>query len=111
METLNLQPPSLEWRVYRNDNSVMTLVLVNSNDAALDLTDWTFTGKVREFPTDASVLTTLTIVKNENILTIALTNAGLPQMSYFDIQGVNSTNSNVSTVIRGQIFVEEDVTR
>ena len=111
METLNLQPPSLEWRVYRNDNSVMTIVLVNSDDAALDLTDWTFTGKVREFPTDAAVLTTLTIAKNENILTVTLTNAQLPQMSYFDIQGVNTINSNVSTVIRGQIFVEEDVTR
>ena len=89
----------------------MSLVLVDSQDAALDLTDWTFTGKVREFPTDAAVLTTLTIVKNENTLTIALTNAQLPLMSYFDIQAVNSINSNVSTVIRGQIFVEEDVTR
>lgn len=111
METLNLQPPSLEWRVYRNDNSVMTIVLVDSNDAALDLTNWTFTGKVREFPTDAAVLTTLSIVKVDNVLTVDLTNAALPQMTYFDIQGVNSVTSNVSTVIRGQIFVEEDVTR
>jgi hypothetical protein len=111
METLNLQPPSIEWRVYRNDNTMMTLVLVDGQDAALDLTDWTFTGKVREFPADSTVLTNLSIVKNENVLTIALTNNALPLMSYFDIQGVNNTTSVVSTVIRGQIFVEEDVTR
>ena len=111
METLNLQPPTIEWRVYRNDNAVMTLALVDSNDAALDLTDWDFDGKVREFPADATELSTLTIVKNENILTIALDTADLTLVSYFDIEGINSITSTVSTVIRGQIFVEEDVTR
>jgi hypothetical protein len=111
METLNLQPPSLEWRVYRNDNATMTLALVDSEDAALDLTDWTFAGKVREFPTDSATLTTLAITKTENVLTVSLTTSGLTQMSYFDIQATNSTTSTVSTVIRGQIFVEEDVTR
>lgn len=111
METLNLQPPSLEWRVYRNDNAVMTLALVDGQDAALDLTDWTFTGKVREFPADNTELSDLEIVKNDNVLTVGLTTGNLTQMSYFDIQGVNSNTSAVSTVIRGQIFVEEDVTR
>lgn len=111
METLNLQPPSIEWRVYKNDNAVMTLVLVDSQDAALDLADWAFTGLVREFPRDETVISELEIVKNENILTIALDTMTLTQMSYFDIQGINETTSTVSTVIRGQIFVEEDVTR
>jgi hypothetical protein len=111
METLNLQPPTIEWRVYRNDNAVMTLALVDSNDAAIDLTDWDFDGKVREFPADVTELSTLEIVKNENILTIALDTADLTLISYFDIEGINSTTSTVSTVIRGQIFVEEDVTR
>jgi hypothetical protein len=111
METLNLQPPTIEWRVYRNDNAVMTLALVDSNDAAIDLTDWDFDGKVREFPADVTELSTLGIVKNENILTIALDTADLTLISYFDIEGINSTTSTVSTVIRGQIFVEEDVTR
>jgi hypothetical protein len=111
METLNLQPPTIEWRVYRNDNAAMTLVLVDGNDAALDLTDWDFEGKVREFPADATELSTLAIVKNENVLTIALDTTDLTLVSYFDIEGINSTTSTVSTVIRGQIFVEEDVTR
>ncbi len=111
METLNLQPPTIEWRVYRNDNAVMSLVLVDSNDDAIDLTDWAFTGLVREYPTDETELSELQIVKNENVLTIALDTTELTLVSYFDIQGINSSTSNVSTVLRGQIFVEEDVTR
>ena len=111
METLNLQPPTIEWRVYRNDNALMTLVLVNSQDAPIDLTDWDFDGIVREFPADETELSTLEIVKNENVLTIALDTTDLTLVSYFDIQGTNSTTSTISTVIRGQIFVEEDVTR
>ena len=111
METLNLLPPSLEWMVYRNDTTTLTVVLVDENDAALDLTDWTFTGKVREYPSDAAVLETLTITKVDNVLTVELDNSTLPITSYFDIEGINSDNANVSTVVRGRIQVDEDVTR
>ena len=111
METLNLIPPSVEWQTYRNDTTEMTVLLVDENDAALDLTDWTFTGKVREYPSDATVLETLTITKNENALTIVLDNSLLPLTSYFDIEGINSDTAKVSTVLRGRIAVEEDVTR
>jgi hypothetical protein len=111
METLNLQPPSIEWRVYRNDSTPMTILLADSEGRELDLTDWTFAGKVREYPTDAAVVTTLAIVKNSNVLTVELDTENLPLMSYFDIEGTNAVNSKVSTVLRGQIFVEEDVTR
>lgn len=111
METLNLQPPSVEWMVYRNDTTELTMLLVDENDAALDLTDWNFTGKVREYPSDASVLVTLTITKVDNALTVVLDNSDLPLISYFDIEGINSDNAKVSTVLRGRIAVEEDVTR
>ena len=111
METLNVQPPSIEWMVYRNDTTELTMLLVDENDAALDLTDWTFTGKVREYPSDAAVLETLTITKDENVLTVELDNSTLPITSYFDIEGINSDSGNVSTVVRGRIQVEEDVTR
>ena len=111
METLNLLPPSVEWQTYRNDTTEMTVLLVDENDAALDLTDWTFTVKVREYPSDATVLETLTITKIDNALTFVLDNSDLPLTSYFDIQGVNSDNGNISTVLRGRIAVEEDVTR
>jgi len=56
-------------------------------------------------------LATMSITKNENILTIALNTVDLEGINYFDIQGINATTSAVSTIVRGQIFVEEDVTR
>lgn len=111
METLNLQPPTMEWRVYRNDNAVMTLVLVDSLDAALDLTGWEFTGLVKEYPSDETELSELSIVKNDNVLTVGLDTSNLTNIAYFDIQGSYNLGEKISTVIRGQIFVEEDVTR
>ena len=111
MQTLNSQPDSMDWQVYRNDSTVMTLVLVDSNDAALDLTDWNFTGQVRQFPTNTVVLDSMDIVKNENILTIGLDTANLDVMNFFDIQGVNGTTEKVSTILTGTIYVQEDVTR
>lgn len=111
METLNLVPPSVEWQTYRNDTTEMTVLLVDENDSAIDLTDWTFTGKVREYPSDATVIENLTITKIDNALTIVLDNSELPLTSYFDIEGINSENNKVSTVLRGRIAVEEDVTR
>ena len=77
METLNLQPPSVEWLTYRNDTTEMTMLLVDENDKALDLTDWNFTGKVREYPTDASCIQNLAITKNANSLTVVLDNSEL----------------------------------
>lgn len=111
MDILNLQPPTIEWRVYRNDAAPMTVLLTDSDGNALDLTDWDFESKVREYPADATVVTTISIVKNENVLTLALDTADLPLISYFDIQGTNSVNNKVNTVLRGQIFIEEDITR
>jgi hypothetical protein len=111
METLNLIPPSVEWQTYRNDTTEMTVFLVDENDAALDLTQWDFTGKVREYPSDVAALQTLGITKLDNALTIILDNSDLPLTSYFDIEGINSVNDKVSTVLKGRIQVEEDVTR
>jgi hypothetical protein len=111
METLNSQPDSMDWQVYRNDSTVMTLVLVDSNDVALDLTDWNFSGQVRQFPTNTAVLDAMDIVKNANVLTIGLDTTNLDVMNYFDIQGVNATTSTVSTILTGTIYVQEDVTR
>lgn len=111
METLNLQPPTIEWLVYRNDSTPMTILLADSDGNDLDLTDWDFEGKVREYPLDNTVITTISIVKNGNVLTLALDTADLPLISFFDIQGTNTDNGKINTVLRGQIFIEEDVTR
>jgi hypothetical protein len=42
---------------------------------------------------------------------LLLDTENLTNISYFDIQGTNSVNNKISTVLRGQIFVEEDITR
>ncbi len=44
MEALNLQPPTIEWLVYRNDSAPMTVLLADSEGSELDLTDWDFAG-------------------------------------------------------------------
>jgi hypothetical protein len=111
METLNSQPDSMDWRVYRNDSTVMSLVLVDADDVALDLTNWTFTGQVRQFPTNTTVLDSMDIVKNLNVLTVGLDTTNLDVMNFFDIQGVHATTQKVSTILTGTIYVQEDVTR
>lgn len=111
METLDLQPPILEWRLYRNDTATLSLVLVDSNDVGLDLTDWEFEGEVREFPLNSTTLATMSITKNANVLVIAVNTHDLTNICYFDVQGVNQVTEEVSTIVRGQIFLEEDVTR
>jgi len=111
MDILNVQPPTIEWRVYRNDTTTLTVVLTNSNGGAVDLTDWTFESLVREYPTDGAAITEMGIVKNANTLTLTLDTSDLTLVSYFDIQGINTESNKVSTVLRGQIFVEEDITR
>lgn len=111
MDTLNVQPPAMDWQVYRNDSTILTLVLVDENDNKLDLTDWSFAGEVRQFPLNSVVLDSMNIVKNDNILTIGLDTTGLDTMNYFDIQGTNDVSSTVSTILTGTIYVQEDVTR
>ena len=111
METLNVQPPSIDWLVYRDDTTELTVVLTDSNDSPLDLTGWEFNGQVREYPTNEAIITTLYIVKNENTLTVYLDTTPLPLFSYFDIQGNKNSTGQVSTILRGQIIVEEDVTK
>lgn len=111
MEILNSQPPAMDWQVYRSDNTVMTLVLVDSYNQKLDLTDWEFSGQVRQFPNDSEVIQAMDIIKNENVLTVGLDTTNLDVMNYFDIQGINSTSETVSTILTGTIYVQEDVTR
>jgi len=111
MEVLNSQPDNLEWRVYRSDSTVLTLVLVDTNNEPLDLSGWEFSGQVRQFPTNETVLDSMNIVRNEHVLTIGLDTQNLDVMNFYDIQGINEDLGKVSTILRGTIYVEEDVTR
>ena len=111
MTTLSVVPPFLDWLVYRNDTTALTLALYDDDEKPADLTDWEFEGQVRATPRDNTILAELTITKNENFLSIFLDNSDLEQINYFDIQGTNGSTGTVFTIIYGTIHVEEDVTR
>jgi len=108
---LNVQPPKFEWRVYRNDSTVLTIAVVDSNDLAVELDGWVFTSKVREFPDSTSVLTTPLVSVNGHFITLTLNTVPLERINYFDIQAYNSATSQTKTILSGVIYVEEDVTR
>jgi hypothetical protein len=112
METLNVQPPSIDWLVYRDDTTELTVVLTNDDGSPIDLAGWDFISQVREYPTDPDVITEIYLIQNQNTLTLYLDTTELPLISYFDIQGIYSEPpGKISTILRGQIIVEEDVTR
>lgn len=108
---LNAQPPQFEWRVYRNDSTVLTIAMVDSRQNAIDLTGWAFTSKVREFPDSATMITELQITVNQNFLTCILDTDNLERVNYFDIQAYNSSTNQTKTILTGTIYVEEDITR
>jgi hypothetical protein len=108
---LNVQPPKFEWRVYRNDSTVLTIAMVDSNDNAIEIAGWNFSCMVREFPDSANALTEPVISVNQNFLTVTLNTENLERINYFDIQAFNDSTNQTKTILSGQIYVEEDVTR
>jgi len=112
MQTLNVQPPSIDWLVYRNDTTELTVVLTNEDGSPMDVSGWDFRAQVREYPTDAEPVTEMNIFQNQNTLVLVLENEDLPLISYFDIEGIYSEPpGKISTILRGQIIIQEDVTR
>lgn len=108
---LNVQPPKFEWRVYRNDSTILTIAVVDKNDQPVELTGWTFTSKVREFPDSSTTLTTPIVSVNGHFITLTLNTVPLERINYFDIQGYSDSTGQTKTILSGQIYVEEDVTR
>lgn len=108
---LNVQPPKFEWRVYRNDSTVLTVAMVDANDVGIELTGWVFTSKVREFPDSTAILTTPIVNVNGHFITLTLNTVPLERINYFDIQAYNDSTSQTKTILSGVIYVEEDVTR
>jgi hypothetical protein len=111
MKVLNSQPDSLDWYVYRNDTTNLTVVLRNSQNEVLDLSNWEFTGAVRETPKTENVLTNLDITRNADTLSISLDTQALNKINYFDIEATNEAEEKTTTILKGIIYVEEDVTR
>jgi hypothetical protein len=106
------QPPHLEWRVYKNDTTALTVAMVTDDlETAVDLTGWTWASKVRQFPDSSTVQQTLSVSVNENFLTIPLNTTNLPPVSYFDVQGTYTSTNTIRTILSGTIYAETDVTR
>lgn len=111
MEIVNNQPGKFEWRVYRNDTTIITVIVADEDDLPVDLTGWTITGKVRQLPTSQTSIADLTITEEYGVLTVTLDTTNLERINYFDIQAVNDETLKVRTLVSGVIYVEEDVTR
>lgn len=108
---LNVQPPKFEWRVYRNDSTALTIAMVDSNDEPIELAGWDFTCMVKDFPDSATPITEPDVIVNSNFLTVALDTSDLERINYFDIQAFNDSTNQTKTILSGQIYVEEDITR
>jgi len=112
MEVLSNQPPKFEWRVYRFDTTTITIVVADpTTDIPVDLSGWTFAGKVRQLPTSATSIVDLTITEDQSVLTVTCDTTDLERINYFDIQATQTATGKVRTLVSGVIYVEEDVTR
>jgi hypothetical protein len=111
MEMLSNQPAKFEWRVYRNDTTVITIVVADDDNLPVDLSGWTISGKVRQLPTSSTSIADLTITEEYGVLTVSLDTTDLERINYFDIQAIQDSTSKVRTLVSGVIYVEEDVTR
>jgi len=110
MEILDLTPPQLEWRIYRDDNSSFNLTVVDDNDESIDLSDYEF--KATVLNSDKESLFDLDILVNVNLITLTIPVAEekanrLTQRNYFDLQGTKDLR--VTTFLRGTIFAEGDI--
>lgn len=109
MDVISNVPASLEWHVYKGDTSRFSILLEDDNGVAIDTTDYTFAGQIKTEPGIETVLQDLSITVTDNLLTVEIEDSStLPRMSYFDIQ--STKDLNVSTILKGYIYSEDDVT-
>ena len=111
MNTIDSVPASLDWNVYRGDTARINIILRDESNELMDLTDYEFEGQVKASPKDVQSLQEITITKSESAVTLLIPDtSNLPRKAYFDIQSTHSTG-DVQTILKGNINVEDDVTR
>lgn len=108
---LTAQPANMEWRVYRNDSTVMTVAVLNNSGEPMDLSGWTFTGQVKNNPKDTEPVAVIDITVNAHILSLDMNTTEFDNIMYFDVQGINEDLGKTKTLFAGTIYIEEDVTR
>ncbi len=111
MNTIDSVPAFLDWNVYRGDTARLNIILRDESNEVMDLSDYTFEGQVKAAPKDTNSLQEITIVKSDSQLTLVIPDTSeLPRKAYFDIQGTH-TNGDIQTILKGNVNVEDDVTR
>lgn len=108
---LTAQPANMEWRVYRNDSTVMTVAVLNNLGEPMDLSGWVFTGQVKNNPKDLVAVATINVNANAHILSLDVNTTNFDNIMYFDVQGTNEDLDKTKTLFAGTIYIEEDVTR
>lgn len=110
MEIINDVPAGINWRIYKGDTAKITMFVNDQDDKAVDLTDYTVTGQIRQNPDDETSLQDLIITTDGNILYMQVADTStLPKTCFFDIQTVRDTV--VKTILSGRISIDMDVTR
>jgi len=111
MNTIDSVPANLDWNVYRGDTARLNIILRDESNELMDLTDYEFEGQVKASPKDVQSLQEITITKSDSVITLIIPDtSNLPRKSYFDIQGTHS-NGDIQTILKGNVNVEDDVTR
>ena len=112
MDLLDLTPPQLEWKIYKGDTSKFTILVLDEEGEALDISNYTFLSKLKN--SAAQLIVNLVVTKLNNAITIevpvATTLTIANQRLYFDLQGTNNTTAEVTTFLNGTLFTEGDVT-
>tara|TARA_R110000796_G_scaffold114619_2_gene226311 strand:- start:1580 stop:1921 length:342 start_codon:yes stop_codon:yes gene_type:complete len=113
MNLINQIPSTIEWAIYSGDTAMLTLVITDANNAAVDMTGYTITAQIREHKAQVAVDATIAVSANSQglvTLTIADTNL-LGEIQFFDVQTVDNVSGVVNTILKGAITTEKDVTR
>jgi len=111
MTTINNVPAFLDWNVYQGDTARISVILRDESNEKMDLSDYSFEGQVRAEPKSTEVLQEITITKSDSLITLVIPNTtNLPRKSYFDIQSEH-TDGTITTILKGNVNKEDDVTR
>lgn len=89
----------------------MTILVQDDQGKDIDLTEYSFLGQIRQDPADAEALQDLSIEVDGNVISVTVSEtSSLPRMSYFDIQATKP-DTTISTILKGQIYTEDDISR
>lgn len=111
MDIISNVPATLEWRIYTGDTAIITIIVQDDAGNNVSLDGYTFVGQVREEPTSPDIIQSLDISVSDSVLTVDISDTTiLPRISYFDIQATKP-DLTITTILKGYIYTEDDVTR